>query len=326
MERQWEKTQGYLEHVTGGSHPLGHWSDAAELPAYLRAEREFRTTSILGRDVLLTATTDVGAKQLHRLAGALGGIWGGPVVFVLPMMHPQTRARLTDAGVSFVVPWAYLYLPQLLVTHQSRARISPVPANSGRPLTPAAQAVLLSLLIRPTDAAPSVSEMAAALQVANMTVSRAVTQLVEAELITIFKAGKRREVALAGPRGGVWTRALPLLSSPVHDIVWVAGDIPAELEVLEAGDTAISRYSDLAAPRVPEYAVSWRKDLQGLHWVEGRSEAGFQLQLWRYDPRSLAEGATVDRLSLYLALRNERDPRMQAALDQMMGAIGWLEG
>ncbi len=42
------------------------------------------------------------------------------------------------------------------------------------------------------------------------------------------------------------------------------------------------------------------------------------VELWRYDPRKLADGACVDMLSLALALNDSRDERVQEDLEEML--------
>jgi hypothetical protein len=48
-----------------------------------------------------------------------------------------------------------------------------------------------------------------------------------------------------------------------------------------------------------------------------------ELELWRYAPDLFASHGRVDRLSLYLSLRETRDERVEAALEQMMEQLPW---
>ena len=48
------------------------------------------------------------------------------------------------------------------------------------------------------------------------------------------------------------------------------------------------------------------------------------VELWRYDPRKLAGGDCVDRLSLALALREDRDERIEEAVEEMLTDV-WRE-
>ena len=56
----------------------------------------------------------------------------------------------------------------------------------------------------------------------------------------------------------------------------------------------------------------------------GGSESGALIEIWSYAPSVLSsEGETVDRLSLYLTLRNSPDERVQGELATMMEGMQW---
>jgi len=47
------------------------------------------------------------------------------------------------------------------------------------------------------------------------------------------------------------------------------------------------------------------------------------VQVWRYDPHILSENGKVDKLSLYLSLRDNADDRIQIELENMLNEIKW---
>jgi hypothetical protein len=47
------------------------------------------------------------------------------------------------------------------------------------------------------------------------------------------------------------------------------------------------------------------------------------VEVWKYPPAVLSSGGVVDRLSLYLSLRETEDERVEAALDKMIGEVAW---
>ena len=51
-------------------------------------------------------------------------------------------------------------------------------------------------------------------------------------------------------------------------------------------------------------------------------EADIVLQLWRYSPDVLGDGA-IDSLSLALSLREETDERVQMAIDEILRELQW---
>ena len=49
----------------------------------------------------------------------------------------------------------------------------------------------------------------------------------------------------------------------------------------------------------------------------------FEIELWKYAPAHFAQDGTVDRLSLYLSLKDSADERVQSALDVLLGEMEW---
>jgi hypothetical protein len=54
-----------------------------------------------------------------------------------------------------------------------------------------------------------------------------------------------------------------------------------------------------------------------------REDNEVEIEVWSYDPRVLLDGPTVDRLSLFLSLRDDPDERVQQALQEMMRSFSW---
>ena len=48
-----------------------------------------------------------------------------------------------------------------------------------------------------------------------------------------------------------------------------------------------------------------------------------EISVWSYAPSLLAKGNAVDRLSLYLSLKESQDERIEAALEEMMRELQW---
>ena len=79
----------------------------------------------------------------------------------------------------------------------------------------------------------------------------------------------------------------------------------------------------MLAEAPPEtYAVGMTEFWKGKYDAISADEADIVLQLWRYRPDILGDGA-IDPLSLALSLRGESDERVQMALDEMMEDFQW---
>jgi hypothetical protein len=101
-----------------------------------------------------------------------------------------------------------------------------------------------------------------------------------------------------------------------------------EIGAPAAGLTGLAVYTNLAEPNIPVIAVAssaW-PDLRNRFptAVAVSSESPVvEIEVWTYPPKAVSDGATVDRLSLYLSLSGTADERVQAALDELLDGMKW---
>jgi DNA-binding MarR family transcriptional regulator len=239
-------------------------------------------------------------------------------IFLGQSLSSFNRQRLIAYKVPFIIPDNQMYLPDLAIDlkeHFVKAR------SKIKSLGPAAQVVVLYLLLNPDVDAVTPKELADRLDYSTMTMSRAVDEIEAAGLADVFLDGKRRVAQFDKNRRQLWETALPYLKTPVIKRLWA--DRSAKIDLLTAGESALAKYSMLTPPKRPTYAISSKgwKLLKAEISVEGSlyiEEAQFQLEIWRYEPQILAEQETVDPFSLYLSLKETQDERIEAALAEMM--------
>ncbi len=56
---------------------------------------------------------------------------------------------------------------------------------------------------------------------------------------------------------------------------------------------------------------------------QNREKDSLVIEKWRYRPKVLTHDQAVDRLSLYLALRDEHDERIEVALGELLEGVKW---
>jgi hypothetical protein len=304
---------------------LQTWLGEGSAPAFLRERYVFMAARVLGVPAVFLAD-----KNVHRTTPAairkhiveVQKRWDGEVIYVAEGMDSARRKQLIDQKVPFVVPGNQIYLPMLgidLREHFKGVR------RAGERLSPAAQAVFLHFLLGPDEGALSPLEMAASLGYSSMSMSRAFDELEGAGLARMSRAGKRRLMELAGAPADLWSKALPMLRSPV------AESTPAPRDLLDgpaAGLTALASYTRIAEPRMPVIAVSaqtWRPIRNKLvHGQPVSPEAAIvEVEAWIYAPAAVRAGPLVDRLSLFLSLRSTTDERVEAALDDLIAGMKW---
>jgi DNA-binding MarR family transcriptional regulator len=298
----------------------------AALPAYLKGQYDFFDGTVGDVHILFLQSTEEPvpsvAKKHER---ALQQHWVGPVAFAFARITARTRRRMVSEGLSFVVPGNQVYLPVLGVNLRERYQTR---AQTTDRLRPSAQVLFLHALAQRSPSSNTPSGLAGLLGYTAMAMGQALNQLEDAGLVRVHKAGRERLFELAGDSADLWSQAQPLLASPVSRRRYVAGVAAPASVGLACGLSALAGYSVLAEPQLPAVAVGREQakgllGVRGAHELPGADEADLEIEVWAYKPTLLSDGPTVDRLSLYLSLREDMDERVQSALDQMMRGITW---
>ena len=119
-----------------------------------------------------------------------------------------------------------------------------------------------------------------------------------------------------------------MLASPISRRRYLVGVAASACKGLAAGLSALAPYSALADPNVPVVALDRVKvknllDARGVQELPTSYEAELEVEVWSYGPDLVSEGPAVNRLSLYLSLRDDSDERVRSALDEMMRGVPW---
>ena len=321
------KIERYLDDVLGIRVVVAPWETEGRIPLFLQDRYRFLWAEALNQRCLFMVDVhaeDESPAAIRKHVEQVREKWDGPVVYVRDRIIAYNRKRLIGHKVPFIVPGTQMYLPTLgidLREHFRKLR----PGSSG--LRPTAQAVLIHALLRDAEnLGPTV--LADKLGYSPMAMSRALDELEAAELGRTTANGRERRLRLEGPRREIWERAQPLLRSPVVKRHAIRLAPEAALPGHRTGLDALAHYSMLAEPGSVAVALgreNW-KSMQGTDRMEAATmdEPGTTtVEIWSYAPVLFAAGGWVDRLSLYLSLRENQDERVQAALDQMIKEVSW---
>jgi DNA-binding MarR family transcriptional regulator len=317
----------YFHETLGVKLTLAPWASEGRMPLFLQDRYRFFQGQVLNLRCLFMADTheqEESPAVIRKHLDQVRAKWDDPVVYVRNRVTAYNRKRLIEHKVPFVVPGTQMYLPLLgidLREHFRKLRQD----KSG--LGPAAQAVLIHALLRgPENLGPTV--LAKQLGYSIMTMSRALDELDAAELGHTVANGRERRIGFVGPKRELWEKAQPLLHSPVVKRCSIRLSPNTKLPGPRAGLSALAHYSMLAEPKGIAIALG-REDWNVLR-QNARTQAimadepdAVTIELWNYTPSLFAEQGWVDRLSLYLSLRETDDERVQAALDQMVKEVLW---
>lgn len=268
-------------------------------------------------------------KQLARIMRAQAG---EPALddfcLIAEELSRYVRQSLVKRRIPFVVPGLQMNWPALGAVVQARSsQLRRVPKTESLLLMPATQVVILYALNGGMDAAMSPKALAQRLGYSAMTLSRALDEIEAQGLGRVAREGRERLLDFPEGLKALWEKAENRLRNPVRETlrVW-QHDLPAD-GPLKAGETALGKYSLLAEPSEPVFAMGrddWKFLARTVERVPIPESDTCQLQVWRYEPRLLAKNGAVDPFSLYLSLKDEPDERVQIALEEMMEAA-WLE-
>jgi len=327
MDTQPAQIAKYLQQTLGIDVAVRAWKARACLPVFLRQGYEFYELEILGRPCLAMvdrANEEVSPTTISKHAEYLLAKFPGDVIYVRQQVAGYQRKRLIEQRVPFLVPGNQLYLPSFGIDLREFYRTR---REARETLSPGAQLVLLHLLLHPCRGDQTPKELADRLGYSKMTMTRVFNEFEARSIGEVRTVGRHRCLTMPDDRRRTWNDALALLRNPVTKVHRVRRP-NRPVEAVSAGLSALAHYSTLSAGSQPTIAVTggqWRslqKQLDPSPMAASDPEAT-NIEVWSYDPAILAEDGFVDRLSLYLALRDTRDERIEAALTEMMEGVAW---
>ncbi|MFM7181150.1 MAG: hypothetical protein ACKO2G_06765 [Verrucomicrobiales bacterium] len=317
----------YLEPLTGGVPALRDVPTQAGLPLFLRERYQFRRIGLFGRDCLLALekpgmeTGSPGEYAAH--VGTMLDQISEPVTLVIPQVASYARNRMVQAGTPFIVPGSQLFMPFMMV--DLRERFAAKGPAAGRPLTPAAQFILLYHLLREPLKGRVLHEIAKLTGYTGMTITKVKDELETNGLCKTVRAGRSLVVEFNAGGRDLWHKAEQLMASPVKKSHWVRWKDweKSRSAGLAAGYTALSMTSMIEDDPIPTTALphhDYRMMLAKGEFREvgGPEDANVRVEAWTYDPRLLSDGPCVDPLSLVLSLRGDSDERVQIQLQTVL--------
>lgn len=304
------------------------WDGSLDLPFFLKELYSFYQTEIMGLTCILIVAKDRQAltpalirKHIDLLKPRTGG---AQIIYVQKQISSFNRKRLVDQKVPFIIPGNQMYLAFLGVDfreHFKRLQSQP------KTLSPSAQVVILHVLLKNNQVPLHLDDLARQYGYSIMTMSRAFNEIESLGLSEVTVKGRKREMILKGTKQEVWENSLGYLRNPVIQRLYPDQSVSIPEGTL-AGLSALARYSTLAETENMVFAISSAegRSLTRKHGKSGLSEKDIhysELEVWSYDPKLFAIEGVVDRLSLFLTLRDEKDERVEAALEQMMKEMPW---
>lgn len=289
------------------------------LPNYIAARYRLQKVSMDGQKaIFLYPKTEL--EQIEVLKKHIARIQKNenlPVVLMLNELSYRQKEYLLREKIPFIVDGKQIYLPFMSVYLQERCDAEKQPRED---LLPSAQLLLLHFIYGGTKELPS-SQAAKDLKLTATSISRASRQLEEMGLLQIKKAGVQKILLSEDPPEVLFQKAQEKLLNPVKRTVYVPKEY-IEADMMVSGYSALAEYSMLSAPAVECYAtdkISQWKNVMTNRLQDSKTQVA--VEMWRYDPRILATGHSVDALSLVLALKDDTDERVEQAVEELLSEV-----
>ena len=296
----------YLEELTGNktrrfAHAKGK---DKKLPLAIATSYSFYDLEFMETQVTIAIPSGLDSitpMQLSKHQAKMIEAFNHPVIFALESVASYQVARLTQAKVDFIVPGKMIFIPSMLIVlRELKNTVKEMPEM----MPPVAQLLMLYHLETRIIDGLTASEIAELTGLAYPTINVALRWLVTNNCI-----------ALVGSRD----KSLPLMTSPIERILFT--DTKPE-ESLMAGETAMGHYTMLAEPATPVIAIdkaTARKNAA----IMNKEYGDIKVEVWKYSPALLSEDEWVDRLSLYLCMKDSEDERIQMECDTLIEEMKW---
>ena len=292
------------------------------LPNYIDARYRVQRVTLDGKPAVFAYPTEeleavsTVKKHLQRIAKT----GDAPVILVPDHLTYRQKEYLLREHIPFIVEGKQIYLPFMAVYLQERGDGEMLDISH---MLPSAQMLLLFYIYHGCGELLT-SQASVELGLTATSISRASRQLQEMGLIQTEKRGIQKVICSDKTPEKLFSIARESMCSPVKKTIFVPKSEIKEI-LLMSGYSALSEYTMLNPPLTETFAAgsvaAWRKTASGkLQSTDDQCA----VELWRYDPKKLSKGNCVDRLSLVLALSNDRDERTEEAVEEILTDL-WEE-
>lgn len=281
----------------------------------LLAEFELYQFEMNGQQLLLLVakeTADYSPSQRSNIAQRIEDATHIPAVFYFDNMATYERDRLVDKGVYFVVSDKFAFVPSLLANRRLSKKKMPTQ------LLPSTQYLVMFHLQRQSLSGMTIKELAEITPYKYATLAKSVQQLVALNLAEVSaEDGRTKRLQFTANGRELLDKAMPFLVNPIKQSGYI--DTPLSKGIIGGIDT-LSHYSMLVGENVPT-RVFTADEIKELRLTLERFEDVQRVEVWKYPP--IAADGFVDRLSLYLTLRDDNDPRVEKELETMINEMPW---
>lgn len=251
--------------------------------------------------------------QRRKISERIESIKHIPAVFYFDNLLTYERDRLVEQGVYFIVADKFAFVPTLIINRLStKSEIKEL-------FYPSTQYILFYHLQIESLGGLSLKELEDKVPYKYKTIAKSIKQLEALGLVSLEGSRNKKLVfELSGKE--LWDKASTNLIDPIKSIEYTS-DVFPEGDI--GGISALSHYSMLVPEDVPtrvltaEWVREHKYSIPELHSFEDTQ----RIEIWKYPPSGTS--GYVDKLSLFLTLKDDNDPRVEKEIAIMMNKIKW---
>jgi hypothetical protein len=292
---------------------IGHF------PIAISSMYKFYYTYILQHQVLLCFSLDsmdVTPAKLGRQKALIANKIGMTPIFVFDKIASYNLQRLVKQRVNFIIPQKQMFIPDLVIDLKRQKDFN---ERTNAAIPPLAQCIILYKLENGNmDDSLNMQDIIDIFGVSYATAGRALRWLSVNHILTV-KGGKEKIYLFTDTRKRLWEKALPLLMNPIERVVYSDSTVN---NALLSGINALAEYTMINDEANMCYAISG-EDLKSSGIQTDKKYGNNTIEIWRYNPHLLSSVKVVDKLSLYLSLKDNEDERVQIELENMINEIKW---
>lgn len=280
----------------------------------------YYTANFKGQDLCVIQAKNMNESitpsQYKRITQQIEALVGVPVAVLLDSLAYYERERLIDQGVYFIISDKYAFLPSLIVNTRARK------IKQTTKLIPAAQYILLYYLLS-EEKEFTIKELERTTKYNYVALARAVSNLEDCKLCySKTDLTRTKFIRFEDSRRELWEKSQKYLTSPVKKVIYC--DFIPKGEFSISGVNALSQYSHLNPEQYGTWAI-WEKCFANKGGQYNVIEGAYKIEVWNY-PTFMPfhpDSKIVDKLSLYLSMKDDPDSRIEKELEIMIEEMKW---
>lgn len=292
-----------------------------KLPVGLSGTYEYYITEIYDKSFIIAGANyeeEISPSVLLRHKEIIQKQTGLVPIFIYDKLVSYLFSRYTKYKIDIIVGTKQLFLPSIFLIYSEYK----TDKNLKKEVPPILFQVMVLYQLEKGDInGKSMKELEKIFNTSYASVNRCVRWMKGHGFIRL--EGKKEKYIHFNYQGKtLWEKSLPYLQSPIDFILYtpepvngVKGYVSEQLALGEY--SLLSGGSNRIAISKEEYNTL-KKD--NILW-DKTGEDG--VEVWKYDPSLLSDTNIVDKLSLYLILKDYEDERVQIELENMLNEIVW---